>query len=207
MSELVTTWGYTITDAAKLAPMLTPEEYNALTAYKYSGDVRIEPTVEAASLAVRNYCGWHVYPSRACRWSGYAGLSPAVSRNGAEILIQLPAKYVTSIVSVKIGGFYVSDYILETNGLLHVINNCAPTYAPIIVEYVAGLPEALMGALRELVGHRVTHAMANSYGIASEASGGVSITYSQNWSNSARATALADDNKEVLEPYRLQGVF
>lgn len=207
MSELVTTWGYTITDAAKLAPMLTPEEYNALTACKYSGDVRIEPTVEAASLAVRNYCGWHVYPSRTCRWSGYAGLSPAVSRNGIEILIQLPAKYVTSIVSVKIGDFYVFNYILETNGLLHVINICAPTYAPIIVEYVAGLPETLMGALRELVGHRVTHAMANSYGIASEASGGVSITYSQNWSNSARATALADDNKEVLEPYRLQGVF
>lgn len=207
MSELVTTWGYTITDAAKLAPMLTPEEYNALTAYKYSGDVRIEPNVEAASLAVRNYCGWHVYPSRACRWSGYAGMSREVSRNGAEILIQLPAKYVTGIQSVKIGDSYTTAYLFETNGLLHIINQFAAEYTPITVEYTAGLPDTLMSALRELVGHSITHALASSYGIASEASGGVSITYSQNWSNSARSTALADDNKDVLQPYRLQGVF
>ena len=44
-------------------------------------------------------------------------------------------------------------------------------------------------------------------GITSEAAGGVSITYNANWINSARATALPDDNKEVLAPYRLQGVF
>ena len=55
--------------------------------------------------------------------------------------------------------------------------------------------------------HRVTHALANSYGIQSESSGGVSVTYSANWINNSRATALADDNKEVLEPYRLRGVF
>ena len=43
--------------------------------------------------------------------------------------------------------------------------------------------------------------------VVSESVGGVSVTYNANWTNSARATALADDNKEVLSPYRLRGVF
>jgi hypothetical protein len=43
--------------------------------------------------------------------------------------------------------------------------------------------------------------------VQSEAAGGVSVTYNATWTNSARATALPSDNKEVLAPYRLQGVF
>ena len=37
--------------------------------------------------------------------------------------------------------------------------------------------------------------------------GGVSIPYNAAWVNSARASALPDDDKEVLAPYRIQGVF
>jgi hypothetical protein len=61
--------------------------------------------------------------------------------------------------------------------------------------------------VQELIAHRVTHALASSAGVQSETAGGVSITYNATWTNSARATALADDNKEVLAPYRLRGVF
>ena len=64
-----------------------------------------------------------------------------------------------------------------------------------------------MGAIKELIAHRVTHALAQSYGVQSEAAGGVSVTYNATWTNNARATALPSDNKEVLAPYRLQGVF
>ena len=49
--------------------------------------------------------------------------------------------------------------------------------------------------------------MAVPAGVTSEASGGVSVTYNATWINNSRATALPDDNKEVLAPYRLQGVF
>ena len=75
------------------------------------------------------------------------------------------------------------------------------------MEYTAGLPDQLMGAVMELTAHRLTHALASSNGVTSETAGGVSITYNANWINSARATALPDDNKEVLAPYKLQGVF
>jgi hypothetical protein len=65
----------------------------------------------------------------------------------------------------------------------------------------------MMNGIKELIAHRATHAAASSNGITSEAAGGVSVTYNAGWVNSARATALPSDNKEVLAPYRLQGVF
>jgi len=58
-----------------------------------------------------------------------------------------------------------------------------------------------------LTAHRVTHAVTSSYGVTSEAAGGVSITYNASWAGNTRATALPDDNKEVLLPYRVGGVF
>jgi hypothetical protein len=64
-----------------------------------------------------------------------------------------------------------------------------------------------MMPIKDIIAHRVTHALANSYGVSSEAAGGVSVTYNANWINSSRATALPTDNKEVLEPYKLTGVF
>ena len=47
----------------------------------------------------------------------------------------------------------------------------------------------------------------HSVNLGLDLAGGVSITYSANWINNSRSTALADDNKEVLAPYKLQGVF
>ena len=56
--SLLTTWGYTITDGIEeLPPMLSVEDFNAMTANKYAGNTRIEPNIAAASLAIRNYCG------------------------------------------------------------------------------------------------------------------------------------------------------
>ena len=161
----------------------------------------------AASTAVRNYCGWHVYPSQSCQWVGYVGASRNVSRVGSEILIQLPAKYVTKVTSVKVGGNAVGNYLIETNGILRLICRPATRYEMIEVDYTAGLPDSLMDAVKELVAHRMTHALSSSYGVTSEAAGGVSITYNATWAATSRATALADDNKEVLQPYRIQGVF
>lgn len=207
--SIATNWGYTITDADELVPMVTGVLFNQMTANKYAGDTRTEAMTKAASMAVRNYCGWHLYPSQTCTFDGWAGVTRNITRVGCEILVQLPAKYVTAIKTVTINGIAVdsSDCLIETNGLLHVIYRAASNYEKISVGYVAGLPDALMGAVKELVANRITHALANSYGVTSEASGGVSITYNSTWAVSNGAAALADDNKEILQPYKLQGVF
>ena len=126
-------------------------------------------------------------------------------------MIQLPATFVSSIQSIKIDGVeYDESYVLMPNGILRVYGlawSHMRMWTPIVVQYTAGLPEGAADGLKELITHRVTHALESSAGVQSETAGGVSVTYNAAWINGSRATALADDNKEVLSPYRLRGVF
>ena len=115
---------------------------------------------------------------------------------------------MSAVTKVKVEDNEITDFSFEANGMLRLYDLLITSRRTrIAVEYTAGLPLDLAGAVQELVAHRVTHGLAQSYGVQSEAAGGVSVTYSANWINSARATALPDDNKEVLTAYRLQGVF
>lgn len=209
--SLKTTWGYTITDADALVPMLTAEEFNTLTANKYAGDTRIPGNINAACDAIRNYCGWHVYPAQACSFSDrFVNSNGKVKRAGPDILIQLPAAFVVSVSSVTIGETPWTDFAIEENGLLRLFDVPRETVGRktvFSVTYSAGLASGNMDGLKELIAHRVTHALVSPAGIQSETAGGVSVTYSANWINSARATALADDNKEVLAPFRVRGVY
>lgn len=206
--SLLTTWGYTLTDVDELPDLLTAEEFNELTANKYATDGRVTANISAASSAVRNYCSWHVYPELACKID-VALFDRRVSMTDREILVQLPARFVSEVTSVEIAGEPHTDFALETNGILRIYNvrKFVHKYTRMAVEYTAGIPDAFISAVKELIAHRVTHALASSAGVQSETAGGVSITYNANWVNSSRATALADDNKEVLAPYRIQGVF
>jgi len=209
--SLLTTWGYTITDADALEDMISAESFNAITANKYAGDARIEPNIRAVGAAIRNYCGWHVYPEQQCSFSErLLNGNGHLKRTGTDILIQLPAAFVTGVTSVTIDGESSEDFDFETNGLVRVFDvyeHSVTRKTVITVEYTAGVSDAMMDAITELAAHRITHALASSAGVQSESSGGVSVTYSANWINSARSTALADDNKEVLAPYKVRGVF
>lgn len=207
--NLLTQWSYTITDANALAAMLSVDEFNRFTANKYAGDVRIYSNIDAACAAIRNFCGWHLYPAQACALSErlLAG-NGRVKRTGDDLLVQLPATFVSAVASVTIDGALFDDFDIATNGILRLFDvGWMTRRTQIAVNYTAGLPEGMMDGVRELIAHRVTHALASSVGIQSESAGGVSVTYSANWINSARSTALPDDNKEVLAPYRVRGVF
>jgi len=206
--SLLTNWGYTLTTADMMPNLLSQSEYDKYTGGRYTGDERIESNLSAVSVAIRNYCGWHLFPSQECQLkTTFADKRVTVVGNG--LMIQLPATYVSAVSSVTIGGTEVEHFALETNGILRVYDYlyCIMPYTEIIVTYTAGLPVGMMSAIRELAAHRITHALAASYGITSESSGGVSVTYNANWVNSARSTALPDDNKEVLSPYKVRGCF
>lgn len=206
--SLRTLWGYELTNADSMPELLDDESFNEYSANRFRGDVRIQKELESASMAIRNYVGWHLYPSEACALT-MTMQDGRITRVGVDVLIQLPAKYVTAVTEVTINEKRY-DFTFETNGLLRVYeveDYCLKRYSQVTVEYTAGLSDALMAAVWELMAHRLTHALASSNGVTSETAGGVSITYNANWINSARATALPDDNKEVLAPYRLQGVF
>lgn len=211
-----TTWGYTL-QANTLPDMMSIQEFDEYTAGKYQGDQRTPADIKAACASIRNYVGWHLAPSLPCV-AVYNRQAGNVKRVGADLLIQLPARFVSAVSSVLLNATYDSDadawtgdtadFDFETNGILRVYDACTNgRRSKVVITYQAGVPDEMLNAVKELIAHRVTHALAASYGVQTETAGGVSITYSANWINSARATALADDNKEILTPYRLQGVF
>lgn len=210
-----TLWGYTITDADELPGIITADEFNAFTANKYSGDIRIASGIKAASQAARNYCGWHICPPQACEVVATVE-ALSIIRNGADLLIQLPARYVSDVLevmfkAVQTDGSWTGetyDFNYDTNGLLRVYD--VPRYdrkVKVRIAYTAGAPAGVTDSLKELVAQRLTHALASSNGVTSESAGGMSITYNSSWVSNSSASSLADDNKETLQPYRLQGVF
>ena len=203
-----TKWGYTLTDLDALPDMLSDEEFDEYTANRYAGDVRIAPNIKSACAAVRNYCGWHIFPSASCSMTVLMN-DKRVTRNNSDLLIQLPAAFVTEILSVTVDGkTYMAT--CEANGILRVYDvefSTLKRYSPIEVTYKAGVDEDTIDELKELIASRVTHATASSNGITSEAAGGVSVTYNASWVSSASATTLPDSTREVLAPYRVRGVF
>ena len=204
--SMLTNWGYTLTDNDILPPMMDGFDYEAYSG-RHDDMSRAELEIASASAAIRNFVGWHLYPSEACELSMIM-LDKRIILSGHDMIVQLPARYVTEVTEVIIDGNVHEHYHIDTNGILRVFGvPFVARYASVIVRYVAGLPEEMMHPIRELIAHRVTHAMAVPAGITSEASGGISVTYNANWINNSRATALAGDSKELLIPYKVQGVF
>ena len=205
---MITIWGYELTELNSIPNMLTVEEFNKYTGSQYGSDEdRITAEIAAACASIRNFVGWHLAPSAACKLSANM-LDRRVSYAGRDVLIQLPARYVTEVSSVKIGGVECEHVASDPNGIVRVFDaGTFERYASVEVIYTAGLSDEALAPVKELIAHRVTHSIAVPAGITSEASGGVSVTYNANWINNSRATALAGDNKELLIPYKVQGVF
>ena len=215
-----TIWGYALLTAGGLDSILTPSEFDSFTAGKWNGDGRITPNLQAASAAVRDYCGWHIYPSLQCEVQHTLEDFGFIKTNGRDILVQLPARYVTEVSEVLIDATYDSeeetwtgtacDFSFDTNGLVRIYDVHPYQYSrktKLVVKYTAGLPDELAGSIKELIAHRVIHALSSPNGVQSEQAGGVSVTYNATWINNSRATALPDDNKAVLAPYRLEEVL
>ena len=204
--SILTNWGYALTEVNTVPDMMSVEDYETFSGRNDNAE-RVGVEISAACASIRNYAGWHLYPSEACRAEMLASDRRVIFID-EDMLIQLPARYVSAVSSVMIDDVAHIDFYIETNGNLRVFGIPLMTRRSVIaVEYTAGLPENLMFPIRELIAHRVTHAMAVPAGVLSEASGGVSVTYNATWINNSRATALAGDNKELLIPYKVQGVF
>ena len=208
--SILTTWGYRIKDKDKLDDLITSDEFNTLTANRYIGDMRIPGNIKSASQAIRNYVGQlpATYVSRVTSVLLDARIPTINDSQGRPILDAEAGALLSEVDDEHFWTGEEFEFTVESNGLLHVYD--APSFnrfRKIRVVYDAGVPADLLDNVKELVAHRVTPALASSNGVTSESAGGMSVTYNSNWINSARSSALPDDNKEVLQPYRLQGVF
>lgn len=200
----LTNWGYELPDVESLPDIISTEEFNIMTANRYSGDVRISSGIAAASLALRNYCGWHLTSSLGCKilWT-VANLR--IIRHGRDITMQLPTRFLTAVNSVTVADEEITDFSFQTNGLLTLYDIRPHNRRDVVeVEYTAGIPDA--SAVKDLVAQMVTLPLAKSYGVTSEAAGGVSITYNSAWTNGSFSQIL-ENNAAMLAPYRLEGVF
>lgn len=202
--SLLTTWGYELPDAESLPDIISVEEFNTATANRYAGDTRISPGIKAASLALRNRCGWHLTGSLSCKIT-WTVMNRGIIKHGSDLMIQLPAKFVSGITSVAVAGTNITDFSFQTNGLLTVYDAPVCGRRDVIeVVYTAGIPDA--SEIKEMVAQMVTMNVAKSYGVTSEAAGGVSITYNSAWTNGS-FNQIMDNNAGLLMPYKLEGVF
>lgn len=206
--SLLTNWGYTLPELNTLPAMLTAQEYATYTGRNSDGNDRVTAEIAAACAGIRNYVGWHLAPSAACRFETILIDRRIMFVSGDLMMIQLPARFVTDVSSVTIDGVEHTDIFPDQNGLLRVfgVMNHKES-APVVVNYTAGLPESLITPIKELIASRVLHAIAVPPGITSEASGGISVTYNAGWINNTKAVSLPGDSREVLNPYKVQGVF
>ena len=213
----VTPWGY-IADAEVLPNFLSDIEYNNFTNGKFAKDTMVQKVIPSATEAIRNYCGWHISPSLTCgMFYNIRDLRDAFV--GSDLLVQLPATYVTAIQKIIVDAVWnadkddwdgeeLTDYDIGMgSGLLRIFDvGCRDRKSRIFIKYTAGFPN-VPEVIKELTADRVTHAVANPYGVASETAGGVSVSYSSLWAGNSNASALADDSREVLEQYKMKGVF
>ena len=176
--SLATNWGYTITGADAMEDMLSQADFNTMTANKFAGDVRIPASLSAASMGVRNHCGWHVYPPLACEFSERLLYGNGrIKRVNNDFLVQLPAAFVTAVSAVTIDGEAWTDYAFEQNGIVRLFDvSPASRKTEITVSYTAGIPDSLMGSIKEIISGRATRALVAPNGVSSESAGGVSIS-------------------------------
>ena len=203
---ILTNWGYLLPDLESLSSLMTVAEFNEMTANKYSGDTRLSAALASASQAIRDYCGWHLGPSAKCVLDT-TFYDRRVTKVTGGVLIQLPARYVSTVTEILIGGETITEFILQPNGILLVNSHgCFSPYTTVKITYNAGLPASLVSNLQYVVMNRVTKGLNQSNGIQSETAGGVSISYSSAYMNEGNM-GLTSTERDALSPYKVMGVF
>lgn len=205
---ILTPYGYTMLDVDKMPEILTLDEFNTMTANKYKLDGRVQNNIDAATTAIRQYCGWHIADMQTCELVLNAQ-DLTITQNYTDMLIQLPYRFVSSISKVllnayKEGDDWVGDeceYYYKHNGKLTIYDNhCDSRKSNIVIIGKMGIVDAT--ALKNIIANRVAYALSAPMGIASESAGSVSISYTSAFANGT-STSLTSNDKEILDSYKV----
>lgn len=196
---ILTAWGYDIL-VDEMPPCISIEQFNAITDNQWAdNEPQIQLALSAVSLAVRNYCGWHVSPVLEC--------SAALSAEGR--VIQLPALVVEDIVNVRENGEPLNEGEFEwkRNGSLRrsCYRNWVSDWQGVEVDYRAGLADDSL--LAQIVAQIASSSIAASWGVQSEQVGEVSIAYNQTASGVSGGVSLLPRDCALLDTYRLPSMW
>ena len=212
-------WGYII-DSENFPDLINTTDFASYTGGKYGTDSRISPNISSASSAIRNFCGWHISPSLDCGML-YNVHDLRDAFVGPDLLIQLPATFVTNVSKVVLGavwdsveddwrGELVDDDRIDFGmggGLVRIYDvGHLDRKSKIFVRYTAGYDDDFIASVQEIACASVVRALTNTNGVVSEAAGGVSVSYSAAWSGKG-STALTNDVRDVLDSYKVRRVF
>lgn len=193
MAYTMTPWGYDVDGS--LPPLIDAETFNELTGNRYADDERVPAALEAASAAIRAFCGWHVAPVLACRRVA----------DGERGDIWLPCAGLRSVESVTFGD--VEQVVSGFNRLGRVRTQGSQPLGGlgnVSVTYTAGFDLDATPDLAQVVAQRVVAQVAmGAYGVASESVGGVSVSYSGTALADAGGTFIPESARAALAPYRL----
>lgn len=206
---MMTSWGYTLLDVDSLPDILSQEDFNSMTANKYALDARVPSALKSVTASIRNYCGWHVAGSLNCELT-YNVCDLHLTRKYSDLLIQLPFRFVSSVSRVilnakKVDGVWTGDeceFDFTYNGKLTVYDaEVCSRKSKIVIIATVGLTDT--DAIKGLIANKVGHMLSGTFGVQSEAAGGVSVSYSASFVNGAKPNALMTDDKELLSSYKV----
>lgn len=205
---IMTSWGYTLLDVDSLPEILSVNEFNSMTANKYALDSRVASTIQSVTSSIRAYCGWHLATALRCELVLNAQ-DVRVSRKYSDIVLQLPFKYISSIEKVVINATKENNTWVGDECDFNYYNESITVYdaymdsrkSNIVIIATVGLTD--LDAIKGLIATKVSHILNGTLGVVSESAGGVSVSYSANFINTAKPNALLTDDKELLNHYKV----
>lgn len=184
-----TPWGYSI-DEDVIPPIIDVETFRTLYPNMSSTDEAVAMVLDAASAAIRDYCGWHVSPTLSCHFIG----------DGEGELLVLPAMSVVEITKLEVKGNPV-NYEWRPSGLVRLTCGRFPdSWRSVECDYEAGFESA---SVAQVVGQIASNALVAAPGVASERAGNVSIDYNKTGDGITGGVSLLSRDYATLAPYKL----
>ena len=186
--ETQTPWGYTV---EYLPSMIMLEDFRVLCPGLSSSDEQVQAVLNAASAAIRDWCGWHVSPSIECTYTG----------DGEGRMLILPAMGVTDVTSLMVDGAAVTDFEWTAAGMVRLKSGVFPdAWRSVECVYTAGFD---VGPIGQVVAQIASNALVAAPGVANERAGNVSITYNQTGAGITGGVSLLPRDYAILAPYKL----
>lgn len=187
-------WSYECDD---LVPIVNLNDFKEGTEMSLLADnSKILAKLNAASAAVRAYCGWHVSPNLECTYVGQAEGN----------LITLPLMHITDIISVSIGGAELDESLYEWLGGGLIRTHFVPTqkWRAITVKFKAGYEQ--LDDVSQAVIQLTENALVANPGIREEHADGVGATYNATDRGVSGGVRLLQSDRELLRPYKMVSV-